>query len=689
MTTHYRTCPLCEAMCGLAIEVEHGAVTSIRGDADDPFSRGHLCPKGVALQDIHTDPDRLRQPMQRTADGWQRIGWDHAFDLVSQRLREIQERYGHDAVAIYQGNPSVHNIGTALFSPLFTRALRTKNRFSATSVDQLPHHVVCYLMYGHQLLIPIPDINRTQYLLMIGANPAVSNGSLMTAPDIKKRLKAIQQRGGTVILVDPRRTETAAYASEHHFIKPASDGLFVAALINTILHENRANPERLASFTTGLDQLETLLAPFTPEVVADHTGIPADTIKRIAREFAASPSAVCYGRIGVSVQEYGTVTQWLIQVLNLITGNLDRAGGAMFTTPAIDTLMAGGKGSIGRYHSRVRGLPAFGGELPVVTLAEEILTAGDGQIKALVTSAGNPVLSTPNGTQLDRALEQLEFMVSIDFYLNETTRHADVILPPTAPLEHDHYDVAFHVLAIHNTTKYSPAIFAPADDTRHDWQIFQALTDRLTGGDGSQPAIPPAFMLDQGLQMGGYNLTLEEVASNPHGMDLGALQPRLPDRLFTKDKQINLCPELLVSDLARLEAMLNAPASDSLQLIGRRQLRSNNSWMHNSQRLVKGDDRCTLLINPHDAQQHGVSDGQTVQVRSRVGSITATAEISENIMQGVVSLPHGWGHGRNGVQLSVAQDHAGASINDLTDDLRIDPLSGNAALNGLAVEIEV
>lgn len=689
MTTHYRTCPLCEAMCGLAIEVEHGAVTSIRGDADDPFSRGHLCPKGVALQDIHTDPDRLRQPMQRTADGWQRIGWDHAFDLVSQRLREIQERYGHDAVAIYQGNPSVHNIGTALFSPLFTRALRTKNRFSATSVDQLPHHVVCYLMYGHQLLIPIPDINRTQYLLMIGANPAVSNGSLMTAPDIKKRLKAIQQRGGTVILVDPRRTETAAYASEHHFIKPASDGLFVAALINTILHENRANPERLASFTTGLDQLETLLAPFTPEVVADHTGIPADTIKRIAREFAASPSAVCYGRIGVSVQEYGTVTQWLIQVLNLITGNLDRAGGAMFTTPAIDTLMAGGKGSIGRYHSRVRGLPAFGGELPVVTLAEEILTAGDGQIKALVTSAGNPVLSTPNGTQLDRALEQLEFMVSIDFYLNETTRHADVILPPTVPLEHDHYDVAFHVLAIHNTTKYSPAIFAPADDTRHDWQIFQALTDRLTGGDGSQPAIPPAFMLDQGLQIGGYNLTLEQVASNPHGMDLGALQPRLPDRLFTKNKQINLCPELLVSDLARLEAMLNAPASDSLQLIGRRQLRSNNSWMHNSQRLVKGDDRCTLLINPHDAQQHGVSDGQTVQVRSRVGSITATAEISDAIMQGVVSLPHGWGHGRNGVQLSVAQDHAGASINDLTDDLRIDPLSGNAALNGLAVEIEV
>ncbi|MBP8251903.1 MAG: molybdopterin oxidoreductase family protein [Herpetosiphon sp.] len=689
MTTHYRTCPLCEAMCGLAIEVEHGAVTSIRGDADDPFSRGHLCPKGVALQDIHTDPDRLRQPMQRTADGWQRIGWDHAFDLVSQRLREIQERYGHDAVAIYQGNPSVHNIGTALFSPLFTRALRTKNRFSATSVDQLPHHVVCYLMYGHQLLIPIPDINRTQYLLMIGANPAVSNGSLMTAPDIKKRLKAIQQRGGTVILVDPRRTETAAYASEHHFIKPASDGLFVAALINTILHENRANPERLASFTTGLDQLETLLAPFTPEVVADHTGIPADTIKRIAREFAASPSAVCYGRIGVSVQEYGTVTQWLIQVLNLITGNLDRAGGAMFTTPAIDTLMAGGKGSIGRYHSRVRGLPAFGGELPVVTLAEEILTAGDGQIKALVTSAGNPVLSTPNGTQLDRALEQLEFMVSIDFYLNETTRHADVILPPTAPLEHDHYDVAFHVLAIHNTTKYSPAIFAPADDTRHDWQIFQALTDRLTGGDGSQPAIPPAFMLDQGLQIGGYNLTLEEVAAQPHGIDLGALQPRLPDRLFTKDKQINLCPELLVSDLARLEAMLNAPASDSLQLIGRRQLRSNNSWMHNSQRLVKGDDRCTLLINPHDAQQHGVSDGQTVQVRSRVGSITATAEISENIMQGVVSLPHGWGHGRNGVQLSVAQNHAGSSINDLTDDLRIDPLSGNTALNGLAVEIEV
>ncbi|MBA3470507.1 MAG: molybdopterin-dependent oxidoreductase [Herpetosiphonaceae bacterium] len=691
-TTHFRTCPLCEAMCGLAITVRGDEIMSIRGDVDDPFSRGHICPKGAALQDIHTDPDRLRHPVRRTASGWERIDWDTAFAEVVAGLKAVQARHGSDAVGVYQGNPSVHNLGTSLFSPAFVKSLKTKNRFSATSVDQLPHQFVAYLMYGHQLLLPIPDLDRTDFLLILGANPAVSNGSLMTAPDVKRRLKAIRQRGGKVVVIDPRRNETAALADEHHFIRPGSDALLVLALLNTILGEGLANPDRLAAFTDGLERIEPLVAEFTPEQVAPQVGIAAATIRQLARDFAQAPSAVCYGRIGVSVQAFGAVTQWLIQVLNIVTGNLDRAGGAMLTTPAIDTLAVGGKGNFARWTSRVRGLPEFSGELPVVTLAEEIATPGAGQIRAMVTSAGNPVLSTPNGRQLDAALAGLDFMVSIDFYINETTRHATIILPPTSPLEHDHYDLVFHVLAIRNTTRYDPALFEAPADTRHDWEIFQTLAGLMTATADSPPRkpIPPAAMVERGLWAGPYKLALETLADHPHGIDLGPLEPRLPERLFSADKRITLAPELLVADLARVRAeLLHAPDSGpALRLIGRRQLRSNNSWMHNSQRLVKGEDRCTLLISPHDAAQRNISAGQQVQVRSRVGNVAAAAEISDTLMPGVVCLPHGWGHGLEGVLLGVAQAHAGVSINDLTDELAIDPVCGNAALNGVPVEVE-
>jgi anaerobic selenocysteine-containing dehydrogenase len=689
-TTHFRTCPLCEAMCGLAITVRDGAVLSIRGDAEDPFSRGHICPKGAALQDIHADPDRLRYPLRRGPDGWERIEWEEAFAAAAAGLKAVQARHGNDAVAIYQGNPSVHNLGTSLFSPAFVKSLHTKNRFSATSVDQLPHQFVAYWMYGHQLLLPIPDIDRTDFWLILGANPAVSNGSLMTAPDVKRRLKAIQERGGRVVVVDPRRTETAALASAHHFIRPGSDALLVAALINAIIGEGLAEPGRLAGFTDGLDLIADLLAGFTPEAVAGRTGIAAATIRQLARDFAQAPAAVCYGRIGVSVQAYGAVTQWLIQVLNIVTGNLDRPGGAMLTTPAIDTVAAGGKGNYARWHTRVRGLPEFAGELPVVALAEEISTPGDGQIRALVTSAGNPVLSTPNGAQLDRALDQLEFMVAIDFYLNETTRHANLILPPTSPLEHDHYDLVFHALAIRNTTRYDEPLFAAPEGTRHDWEIFQELAARMAADDDAPPRriLPPSALLERSLRAGPYKLDLATLKDAPHGIDLGPLEPRLPERLFTADRRINLVPELIAADLARVAAeLLGGADSAALQLIGRRQLRSNNSWMHNSHRLVKGENRCTLLINPADAAGRGIADGSRVAVRSRVGAITAVAEVSDEVMPGVVSLPHGWGHDLDGIQLATAQDHPGVSINNLTDDLAIDPLCGNAALNGIAVEV--
>lgn len=701
---HHRACNLCEAICGLAITVEDNQIVDIRGDAQDPLSRGHICPKAVALQDIHNDPDRLRHPMRRTDDGWQRIPWDEAFDLAVDGLRRVQGEHGNSAVGVYLGNPNVHNYGSMLFGPPLLRSLRTPNRFSATSVDQLPHHLAAYSMFGHQLLIPIPDLDRTDFLLVLGGNPAVSNGSLMTAPDIKKRLKAIRQRGGRIVVVDPRRTETAKLADEHFFVRPGSDALLLAAFVHTVFDEDLVAPGTSDALIDGLDTVWEHLRPFSPEAVADAVGIEAAEIRRLVREFCTAPTAVCYGRLGVSVHEFGSLCQWLIHVFNIVSGNLDRPGGALFTKPAVDVINRGhGGGSFGRWRSRVRGLPEFGGELPVATLAEEILTPGEGQIRALVTSAGNPVLSTPNGRQLDKALEGLEFMVSIDLYINETTRHAHLILPPTAALEHDHYDLVFHALAVRNTARYSPAVFEPAEDTRHDWQIFHALRQRLDQRRGlkarlerfSTGRMGPAGLLDLGLRQGPYGaginplgngLTLKRLRENPHGVDLGPLEPSLPGRLKTKSGRIDLVPELLLRDLPRLRESLHRPVPD-LVVIGRRQVRSNNSWMHNYPRLMRGKDRCTLLIHPDDAARLGVTDAQIVRVRSRVGSIEAPVEVTDTMMPGVVSLPHGFGHSLPGTEVNVASAHPGVSLNDLTDDQRIDALSGNAALTGVPVTV--
>jgi anaerobic selenocysteine-containing dehydrogenase len=642
--------------------------------------------------------------MRRTAEGWQPLAWEEAFDEVAANLKRIQDKYGPNAVGVYLGNPNVHNLGSLLLLSTFIRALRTTNRFSATSVDQLPHHVAAYFMFGHQFLIPIPDVDRTDYFLILGANPLASNGSLMTAAGIERRLKAIQQRGGRVVVIDPRRTETAALAEafggKHHFIRPAADVLLLLALVHTILAEGLAQPGRLADFTDGLVQLWDVVAPYPPSAVSQATGIPAAAIERLAREFATAPSAACYGRIGVSTQPFGGLCHWLINVLNVITGNLDRPGGAMFTTPAVDIIDERRAGRLGRWRSRVRGLPEFAGELPVAALAEEILTPGEGQIKALVTVAGNPILSTPNGRRLDEAFASLEYMASIDIYHNETTRHAHHLLPPTTGLETEHYDLVFHVFAVRNSAKYSPALYPPADSARHDWQIFRALTQRLaTEQRPYDPANPlnqmtPAMMVDFALRTGPYGrdgLSLEKLQAEPHGVDLGPLQPRFPERLFTPGKRIQLVPEPMVQDLTRVQQTFfngRAPSNGrDLTLIGRRQLRSNNSWMHNSARLVRGKERCTLLMHPDDAAVRGLTDGQTVLVESNTGRIELPLELTGDIMPGVVSIPHGWGHDRPGVRLRVAQRHAGASLNDLTDETLLDDLTGNAALVGLPIQV--
>ncbi len=719
--TTFRACNLCEAICGLAIEHDDHQVYSIKGDPNDPLSRGYLCPKATALEDVYTDPDRLRRPMKRTASGrFTEISWTDAFDLIEARIGEIRHRHGDDAVATYFGNPYVHNYGVVYLQPFLSQALNTRNRYSANSVDQLPSHVTASFMYGHSFLIAVPDIEHTQYMLILGANPAASNGGLMTAPNVKARIRAIRQRGGKVVLVDPRATETSKLVDEHHFIYPSSDAFLLAAILNVIFEEALTRLDRYSGYIKNADILRRSVMGFTPELVADTTGIAADSIRRLAREVASAESAVIYGRIGVSTQQHGAICQWLIQCLNLVTGNLDRRGGLMFSTPAVPLVgRSGTQAAHARWHSRVRGLPESGGELPVAVMAEEMLTPGEGQVRALITYAGNPVLSTPNGLQLDKALAGLEFYVALDIYINETTRHADLILPSAVGLESDQYDLAFNAVAVRNVARFSEPVFALRKDTMYDWQILKELAIRLSpASSGTLGAVrrrmkqtllkwlKPQRLLNIQLSLGPYGrwrhpyrggLNLARLKKAVHGLDLGELQPRLPGFLRTADKKIDVAPELFVQRLLEITSEMNTHLqndnslheSDSgFMLIGRRHLRSNNSWLHNSRRLVKGPDRCTLLMHPHDASKIGLSAGQQVTVSSRVGEVIVPLEITESMMRGVVSLPHGYGHGRPHVELSVASQFAGVSINDLTDEMVVEALTGNAAFSGQRVQVK-
>ena len=729
---HHRTCPLCEAMCGIVIEHRDGTVVSIKPNRADVLSRGHICPKAVALKDLHEDPDRVRRPLRRTASGWEEVGWDEAYDDIEARVAAIRARAGRDAVALYAGNPVVHNLGAMLGIGDFIRALRTRNFYSATSVDQLPHMLAAQQMFGHQFLVPVPDVDRTQLFVCIGGNPVASGGSIMGAPGFERRIDELRARGGRFIVIDPRRTESAEISDEHLAVRPGTDVFLLLGMLRALLDAGRLDAGRLSSITDGIDTLRAAVAAFELPDLADRTGIPAERIARLALEVADEPRALVYGRIGACTQEFGGLTMWLLYCLNLLTGHVDTEGGMMFAEPAVDLTRAyGAPGHYDRFRSRVRGLPEFGNELPVAALAEEMLTPGAGQIRAFFTVAGNPVLSTPNGRQLDRALAGLELMVSIDLYVNETTRHAHYILPPVGPLERPHYDVALSGFAVRNVAKYAPALFAPPPDSRQDHEILAELALRLGTAPGLERIkasarslvarrLGPEGMLDWMLKTGRYGhenrgsiamlarlpgfesmrraleandrrpaaLSTAKLAASPNGVDLGPLEPCLERRIATRDRRIHLAPPAFVADLARAAQSLSAPQPE-LVLIGRRHVRSNNSWLHNSRRLVKGKPRCTLMIHPEDAARRGIADGARVRLRSRVGAVEVPAEVTDALMPGVVSLPHGWGHDRSGVRLAVAAAHAGASINDVIDELAVDPLSGTAVLNGTPVEVEV
>jgi anaerobic selenocysteine-containing dehydrogenase len=687
--TAYRTCPLCEAGCGLEITVKNGSVTRIRGDVDDVFSRGYICPKGSTLKQLHDDPDRLRKPLIKRNGVHVEVEWDEAWREVERGLGAVIAAHGRNAVAAYMGNPSAHNLGSMTFGRVVLQGIGTRQRYSASSVDQAPKQLAGGLMFGTVQSVPIPDVDNTQYLLMLGANPYASNGSLCTAPDFPGRIEAILARGGKVVVVDPRRSETAEKASEWLAIIPNGDGLFLAAIAQVLFAEELvAVGTHVAAHLNGLDEIREAVARFTPEAVERACGIDAATIRRIARELAAAPSASVYGRIGTTTTAFGATTSWLVDVVNTLTGNLDREGGSLFTLPA-----AGGattKGQPGRGKgfqygkgvSRVKSLPEVMGEFPVAVLADEILTPGDGQVRAMVTLAGNPVLSNPNSAKLDRALASLEFMVSVDIYLNETTRHADVILPPPSHLQRDHYDVFLLAFAVRDST--SNICGRDADE----------ILAMLSRGGRRGPARMVDFMLRTGPYGDAFGaapegLSLDVLLDNPHGIDLGALRSRIPEVLRTPSGKIELAPPQMIGDVERLWAHAQSVNDDALMLVGRRHVRSNNSWMHNVAVLVKGKPRCTLQMNPLDAATRGITHGQAVRVRSRVGEVLAPVEITDGIRAGVVSLPHGWGHSVPGTRLSVAGEYAGVNSNVLTDEELFDPISGTSVLNGIPVSVSL
>jgi anaerobic selenocysteine-containing dehydrogenase len=739
----YRTCPLCEAGCGLEIAIHDTdgseRVGRIRGDREDVFSHGFICPKGSTLRQLHEDPDWLRQPLVKRDGRFEPVSWDEAFAEVERRLLPIVEQHGRDAAGIYLGNPNAHSLAALIFLRPLVRALGSTNVFSASTVDQRPKEVSSGLMFGGALTVPVPDVDRTDFLLMLGANPYASNGSLATAPDWPGRIEALLDRGGRLVVVDPRRTQTAEMASQHLAIRPGADPLLLMALVNVLAADGLISLGGLAPFVRGVDEVVRLATPFTPDAVAPATGLGPDEIRGLAHDLAVAPSACVYGRIGTTTAEFGTLTSWLVDVLNVLTGNLDRPGGAMFATAAAGAANTRGTPRYGRgvklhrRRSRVRGLGETMGELPAACLAEEIDTPGEGQIRAMVTVAGNPVLSTPNAGRLDAALAGLEFMVAVDPYVNETTRHADVILPVPTALQRPHYDLALLQLAVRNVANYSPAAL-PLDEGQPDeWQVLARLALLLQGfGADADPALVddlvlrtlvegavadetspvvgrevdeiiallgertgPSRIIDFMLRTGPYGdgfganpggLNLDVLLDQPHGVDLGPLEPRLPDVLRTPSGMVELAPEPLVVDVERLRSAMGRPA-DGMRLIGRRDLRSNNSWMHNVEVLVKGRPRCTLHVHPDDASRLGLADGEPASVVSRAGAVTIPAEVTDAIRPGVVSIPHGWGHDMPGVELSVARRYAGVNSNLLADEELIDPVSGNAVLNGIPVEV--
>ncbi|MBD0321797.1 MAG: molybdopterin-dependent oxidoreductase [Aldersonia sp.] len=701
-----RQCTLCEAHCGILVTVDGQRVTRVEGNPDDVLSHGYICPKATAMADLHHDPDRLRTPLRKVGDGFEEIDWDEAFELIGCNLRRVQREHGRSAVAMYLGNPAAHS-PSVIYGVALRAALMTRNFYSASSIDQFPQEFAAWKMFGSNVLMPVADIDRTDRFVIIGANPAVSNGSVTTMPDARGRIRKVRERGGTVVVIDPRRTETARLADEHIAVRPGGDPYLLLGMLNTLFADGLPRPSGSVEIADW-SALADLVRPCTPEAMAPLAGVDAGTIRRLARDHRAARSAVVYARIGVCQQTTGTITHWLVNTVNAVTGNLDRPGGQMYATPPIDVarLVRRLGSGYGTWTDRGGGRKSFRVELPVVGLADDILTEGDDAIRALVTYAGNPVLSTPQGGRLDEALEKLDFFVAVDMYLTETSRHADVVLPPISHLEREEFDVLFPVFSVRNNARFNARVMEPAAGALEDWEILARLMIEVTPMPLRSLAakalwalvsrLSPLRLSSLGVLLGPHGLlrrgfaglTIGKIRRAPGGVDLGPLQPRLKSLISTKDRKIHVAPPEFVAETRRLLESATAESVDrefDLRLIGRRHLRSNNSWLHNIPTMVKGRERCTVLMHPDDAAARALTDGQQVTVRSHIGSIEVPVEISDEIRCGTVAVPHGWGHGEKGVGWSTAAAHPGANVNLLHDPAVTDTFTGNAAVNSTMV----
>ncbi|MEQ3549914.1 molybdopterin-dependent oxidoreductase [Pseudonocardia nematodicida] len=728
--SHHRICPLCEATCGLLVEFDGRVARSVRPNPDDVFSRGHACAKGLGLARVDGDPDRLTVPLVRRDGRLEEASWDEAFAEIGRRLPPLVAA-DPQSVAVYTGNPAAHHLDHTLYLPALLGAIGSRNLFSPASMDTWPKNLVTVLLYGTGLGMSLPDIDRTDHLLLLGSNPVVSNGSTVCAPGFARRLDDLRARGGTLTVVDPARTRTAEIADRHLAIRPGTDAHLLMALLSVIDAEGLVDPGPAGPLVDGLDEVLALARPFTPERVAPVCGVGAAAIRDLASTFAAARAAVAHSRIGTCTQEYGSLANWLVEVLNIATGRLDVPGGAMFATPPAGgpTTWPGGpaRPQFDRWRSRVRGIPETLGELSVACLAEEILTPGPGQVRALITIAGNPARSVPGSASVERALREVGFLLCLDGYLNETTRHADVVLPAPGMFAHGHMDLTLNHFQLRNVARYSPPVLTPAPGELPEWhQVLRiaaivrgvpelpvaAMDDEVAdqaarraarlcglGQDEVLAAVSPRRgperLVDLRVRSGPFGdrfgaepggLTLATLEAAPDGVDLGPLEPRLPDVLRTPDRRIDVAPGLLTGDVPRLWASTRAAPDTGLRLINRRQHRGMNSWLHNA--LPYRDDGAGgLMMHPDDADRLGLVPGELVRVEAGPGEVVVELRVSSDIRPGVVSLPHGWGHTGDGLRMSRATAAPGANVNLLVDDRSLEPLTGTPVFNGVPVTV--
>jgi anaerobic selenocysteine-containing dehydrogenase len=707
-------CRICEVYCGMVATVEDGRVTKLRPDKDHVLSRGYACPKGVTFHQVTHDPDRILHPMKKVNGEWQRISWDAAIGEIAAKLDRIRRQHGPHSIGLYTGNPAGYSYNHRLVSIGWIDAIGSRNTYGAGSQDNLSLFLVSKFLYGRHFLRPVPDLAHTSFLLVVGTNPAVSQGTLMHVVDVEARLEEIRARGGKIVVVDPRRTETARLADEHHFIRPDSDVHLLLAMANVILGEGLEAKEFLRDHTVGLERIREVVRDFTPDDAAAKTGIDADTIRRLAREMAAARGAAAIGRLVVG--RFGTLTAWSMELLNVLTGNLGARGGVLFSRGLVD--FAGivamvGRDEYGEHRSRVSGRAGVLGELPSGVLAEEITEPGEGQIRALVVTAGNPVLSIPNGEALAAAMKTLDLSVALDFYMSETASLADYFLPCATPLERADFPIFHSQLMTEPYAQWTEAVIPPEGEAKEEWEIFALLSDAMglrfmndRGAHALRQALKlfgrefsPRWIIDGMIRLGPYGdrwlpwskgWSLKKLAARPHGVRLPDPEPGdVAKHVKTPDRKVHLWNRHLEGELARLREVeaAEAPREFPFRLIGRRDIRSNNSWLHNVPKLMSGERCHRLRIHPSDAATLGLAEGDRARVRSRVAAVETDVRITDEVMPGVVSLPHGWGH-RGATNRRVASGNPGVNCNALMDEKVIEPLAGMSLLNGVPVAVE-